>query len=181
MRTQHPGGRTSWQQGAQVLRNREEGWSSWQVRPGRLRGGPTDRAGQRSRRSTLGRAEARRRLPERLSEKTGLSMNGAPKIVVGGPRFFSARDEDCFFSWLHSIVAVRAVRGAGTDLEITLAVRLLSQRDLREILALFYRYGIDMRSLRHFDSPRVATWFRDPKAYWHVEVFGTRRSASKRL
>lgn len=105
-------------------------------------------------------------------------MNGSLTITVTGPWFYSAGDEDAFFSWLNSVASVWAVGGVGTDLEITLASRRLSQRDLREILAIFHRYALDKRVLKQFDRARLA-WFRDPKAYWYTDVFGTRPPSAK--
>jgi hypothetical protein len=122
-------------------------------------------------------ANAKRRLSKRTA-KNELSTKGSLKITVEGPWFFSTRDEDVFFSWLNSVTAVIGVSGRGTDLEITLAGRRLSRRDLREMLAIFHRYGIGKRVLRQFDTPRF-TWFRDPKKYWHTEFFGRRRPGPK--
>jgi hypothetical protein len=43
---------------------------------------------------------------------------------------------------------------------------------VREFLALFFRYGIDMQQLRCFDTPEYAHWFRATEKYWHGRVFG---------
>lgn len=45
--------------------------------------------------------------------------------------------------------------------------------DLRELLALFYRYKIDMKQLRVFLNEQNKEWFYGrPKGYWHYRVFG---------
>jgi len=124
----------------------------------------------------LGRGDIGRRLPKRLSK---VQVKGAVQITVSCPRFMSAKDEHAFFSWLRSLPSVRTVRGTGMDLRITVATRHLSQRDLRELLAIFHRYGVDKRVLAEFDRLELK-WFRDPKAYWFAGVFGTRRKGEKR-
>jgi hypothetical protein len=97
------------------------------------------------------------------------------KVSVEGPRFFSAKDEDVFFSWVDAIPSIVSIEGTGKSMNITFAKRRISQRDLREILALFHRYGLDKRVLACFDRSEWA-WFRDPKSYWFAEVFGRNRA-----
>jgi len=43
---------------------------------------------------------------------------------------------------------------------------------LREMLALFRRYGIALRQLAIFDWDEFADWFRDERAYWYKDIFG---------
>jgi hypothetical protein len=40
------------------------------------------------------------------------------------------------------------------------------------MLALFRRYGVELRQLAAFDRDEFAEWFRDKQAYWHKDVFG---------
>jgi len=65
---------------------------------------------------------------------------------------------------------VGEVRGEGRDLSIGLRDRP-GDDDLRELFALFFRYGVDMRQLAPFGE---AQWARSPAAYWHERVFGAR-------
>jgi hypothetical protein len=44
--------------------------------------------------------------------------------------------------------------------------------DLRQLLAVCRRYGVDMRQLAKFETAKNRDWFRDPKSYWHQAVFG---------
>src|SRR5262245_19038700 len=95
-------------------------------------------------------------------------------IAVEGPVYFSSNDEDAFYSWLQKIPSVVKIDGAGTVVELALKRRLVPERDLRELLALFHRYRMDKRALAVFtreDTP----WFHDPKAYWYRDVFGPNR------
>jgi hypothetical protein len=107
-------------------------------------------------------------------------MRSAVAITVKGPWYFSAKDEELFFLWLNSIPSVVAVRGVLNTLEISLTTKRISQRDLRELLALFHRYAIDKSVLAQFDRPQLTTWFRDPEAYWYADVFGKPRRSAKR-
>jgi|SRR5687767_14732795 hypothetical protein len=105
-------------------------------------------------------------------------MKGQVTITVRGPRYYSSRDEEQFFSWLESIGCVQSVGGSGVDLEIILAARRIGQRDLLEMVAIFQRYKLNMRPLALLDTRRV-DWFRNPNAYWYQKVFGARKEARK--
>jgi hypothetical protein len=80
-------------------------------------------------------------------------------------------DEENFFRWLESIPAVTGVARAGRDLDVSLKVPV-GESDLRDLIALLKRYGIDMKCLRAFADAGNASWFRSPSAYWHADVFG---------
>lgn len=45
------------------------------------------------------------------------------------------------------------------------------QDDLRQLLALCQRYGVNMRQLVRFETSANRAWFRDPAKYWHDAVF----------
>ena len=94
------------------------------------------------------------------------------KIIVKGPRYFSLGDEDAFFNWLRTIKCVKDFGGVGWDLHITLP-RPPGNADLRELIALFFRYRVNMRSLAAFRTKRKSKWFAEnPKAFWRSKVFG---------
>ena len=98
------------------------------------------------------------------------------KITVKGPTYFSQGDENAFFNWLRTIKCVEGVGGEGWDLHITLA-RPPGNADLRELIALFFRFGVNMRSLAAFHTVRNANWFAENrKAFWHSRVFGKTKS-----
>lgn len=108
-------------------------------------------------------------------------MRKLVKIAVQGPPYFSAKDEEVFYSWLNSIPSVVAVGGELTTVEISLATKRVPKRDLGELLALFHRYSMEKRVLAQFDRPQLTAWFKDPRKYWYVDVFGkTRRRAKRR-
>jgi hypothetical protein len=85
--------------------------------------------------------------------------------------YYSPNDETAFFQWLGRVDCVEGFEGSGPKLFIDLK-RAPTDDELRDLLALFYRYKIDMRQLAQFDQARRASWFRDPQMYWYRRVFG---------
>ena len=75
-------------------------------------------------------------------------------ISVQGPTYFSPGDEGAFFHWLNSIKAVRSWRPVGAGLELQLARKTISDRDLRELYAFFRRCAMDLRLLEPLNQPR---------------------------
>jgi len=64
--------------------------------------------------------------------------------------FGSSLDEKAFFNWLESIAGVTRVEGRGTGLIIHLRSKRISKAALRELLAIYRRYGGDPRELAEF-------------------------------
>jgi hypothetical protein len=91
-------------------------------------------------------------------------------LIVRGPHFFSAKDEDVFFGWLQSIGCIGRITGRLRSLYIPLR-RAPSDAQLRELLALFHRYRMNMRPLAILKTGRNAKWFADRDAYWYKKVF----------
>lgn len=99
-------------------------------------------------------------------------------LISKGPFYYSQGDEDAFFAWLQSIPCVAGVGGSGTDLHI----ELKSQPDdleLRELLALFFRYKMDMKSLAIFETSSNAAWFSKKSMYWYKGVFGSKATSPR--
>ena len=80
------------------------------------------------------------------------------ELIVRGPTYFSNHDEDVFFHWLESIGCVREVTGHLRDLHISLK-REASVADLRELWALFRRYGLPLSKLHCLKTARNAKIF----------------------
>ncbi|WP_278264782.1 hypothetical protein [Nocardia sp. AG03] len=85
--------------------------------------------------------------------------------------YHSPGDEAAFFDWLGKIRAVHSVGGQLRTLDIAVKTPV-DDDSLREILALFRRYDIEMAQLRKLDNAQVSEWFHDPQKYWHEPVFG---------
>lgn len=92
-------------------------------------------------------------------------------LVATSVTYFSQHDETAFFDWLNRLECVAGFEGSGKHLFIDLE-RIPTDDDLRDLLALFHRYKVNMRQLARFDRPRRA-WFHNPKAYWYRRVFGS--------
>ncbi|NNM65014.1 MAG: hypothetical protein HKL99_10450 [Burkholderiales bacterium] len=96
---------------------------------------------------------------------------GTVELEARSIRFYSAGDEDAFFRWLRSLPCIARYYGVGPTLRILVVPHLVDEGMLRELLAMFRRYSVDMRQLALFDKPEFADWFRNDKAYWHKAVF----------
>jgi hypothetical protein len=96
------------------------------------------------------------------------------RLNCSGITFGSQLDEKHLFSWASEISCV--VRWE----QDTLVVRSLriSEANLRELLAIFWRYEIPMAQLAQFQSNKNMAWFAAPKAYWHKKVFGQQSNNS---
>lgn len=86
-------------------------------------------------------------------------------------RFRSEHDEHAFFEWINKLSCIKSVRGEGAILNITLDRRKVNDPALRELLALFARFGIDMTQLARFETPSNRSWFLRPGSYWFRKVF----------
>jgi hypothetical protein len=75
-------------------------------------------------------------------------------------------DEDHFFGWLRQIPAVKTFAGSGTVLTIECDPGLMTDDALRELLALFFRYGVDTTQLDVFVTDKNRGWFMNEHAYW---------------
>ena len=107
-------------------------------------------------------------------------MNDRPtQLVAHATRFFSAHDEAAFFEWLDKLKCVADYHGEGRNLLIRLKDEPVDDASLRELLALFSRYNIEMSQLAAFETDLNRAWFRASNTYWHATVFkqtGKRRS-----
>jgi hypothetical protein len=87
-------------------------------------------------------------------------------------KFYSVFDKDIFFEWVNKIECIDDVEYVGKDLFIEVACLDLHDHDLRDLIALFYRYKIEMKQLQMFLNKKNAEWFKDPLKYWYKKVFG---------
>ena len=92
-------------------------------------------------------------------------------LVASGVTYYSQEDETAFFEWLDRLECAEGYRGRLRDLFITLKRRPTKQ-DLLDLMALFFRYGVDMRQLARFETKSNRHWLCDPEAYWHHSIFG---------
>mgnify|MGYP001203960221 CR=1 FL=1 len=95
------------------------------------------------------------------------------ELQATGVRFFSQGDETAFFGWIKSFPFVEQIEGHGRTLFMKVNSSAIDEDGLRELLALFRRYGVDMAQLVAFDREEFAEWFRRADAYWHNDIFGS--------
>lgn len=88
-------------------------------------------------------------------------------LDCSGIRFGSQLDEKHLFEWACEIPCV--VRWERDTLVVK--SRRISQSDLRDLIALFWRYEIPMAQLAQFKNPANESWFSAPIMYWHAAVF----------
>jgi hypothetical protein len=91
--------------------------------------------------------------------------------------FFSTGDEKAFFGFAAGIKAVREVSGEVDEILLQVVSRP-SETSLRDLIALFYRYDIEMSQLRQFCSPGNRHWFHDPQKFWFEKVFRNDREVA---
>ena len=97
-----------------------------------------------------------------------LTLENAVTDIV----FYHEADERAFFEWL---ARIHCVSDFASEPGHGLVVRLKchpAQDDLKQLIALFWRYAGDMRQLAKFESDDNRSWFRDREMYWHNAVFG---------
>lgn len=103
------------------------------------------------------------------------AMNVQSMIVelqATGVRYFSQGDEAAFFRWLKELPFVDHFEGRGLTLYIKVDSLAVDEEGLRELLALFHRYNVDLAQLVVFDRDEFVDWFRRADAYWYKDIFG---------
>ena len=94
------------------------------------------------------------------------------ELIIQEGRYYSQADEKAFYDRLNELRCVKSVRGEPDGLHVALSSPP-TQMQLRELIALLYRYGLDMRPLASLRTERNAAWFaNDRKKFWHARVFG---------
>jgi hypothetical protein len=96
-----------------------------------------------------------------------------PVLKCPKTTFYSQLDEGIFFGALKKISAVKKIEGRGPDLFLSVPSRL-SDKTLRELLGLFFRYKVNMRQLAVFLTKKNRSWFQQKEAFWFKRVFPTR-------
>ncbi|MCK5633167.1 hypothetical protein KAH94_05425 [bacterium] len=99
------------------------------------------------------------------------------KLICKAVGYYTSKDEDAFFEWLKKIPSIVEVEGWSDELHLYIKSSTVPVADLREIIAIFFRYNIkDMTQLKIFLNQKNKEWFFDnPYAYWHEKVFAEPR------
>jgi hypothetical protein len=101
-------------------------------------------------------------------------------LKAKGVYFYSDNDESAFFSWLDKIGCIESYRGQGDVLYINIVMKKLDDIFLREIIAIFNRYQIEMSQLSVFKDEIKRPWFSDTQSYWFAKVFGDKKGSGKK-
>jgi hypothetical protein len=92
------------------------------------------------------------------------------KLTFSEVIFYSQKDEDIFFNWFEGLSSTRGIIGDRSDIVVTTSARVDDQ-ELREMLAIFRRYSLDMSQLSCYCTEDNASWFRDRNKNWYEDVF----------
>jgi len=96
-----------------------------------------------------------------------------PTLICKRVTYYSEQDEAAFFEWLKRIGCIKELNGRGDELYLHIARKKISNANLRELIAIFERYKIDMKQLAPFLNDKNSVWFKDnPHAFWYRKVFG---------
>lgn len=94
------------------------------------------------------------------------------KLICDSIQFYSQGDEDAFFQWVKGISCVTEIHGVGTAIILSLG-HAPSEFELRELIALFYRYKVELNQLASFETVENRGWFKENiQSYWYEMVFG---------
>lgn len=82
--------------------------------------------------------------------------------------FYSVNDEAMFFDWIKRIGCIKSFEGARDELYLDLVDRELTYDDIKDLIALLYRYKIDMKQLAALRAPNNERAFIP----WEKQIFG---------
>lgn len=94
------------------------------------------------------------------------------EIRVEGPLFYSLTDEDYFVDWFEKIDALVSTAAELRDIMLYFHSAVIPDTDLRELIALFTRYRLDMRGLSVFLNDSNRSWLANPEKFWFAGIFG---------
>lgn len=90
------------------------------------------------------------------------------KLECRSVTFYSEEDELCFFKWIESTKCIERFEGIDISIFITLKRDKISPRNLDDLLALFYRYKVNLSQLLPFVKQYDRCWIiRKRRRYWY--------------
>lgn len=93
-------------------------------------------------------------------------MENSNRLTCKRVSYYSLLDEDMFFEWIKRIKCIESFEGAGDELYLDLVDKDLSYEDMKNLIALFSRYKINMKQLREFINKDNI----DAAVPWHKEI-----------
>lgn len=82
--------------------------------------------------------------------------------------YYSYLDEKHFFGWAEEIPSVVSMNRGYIHIESD----SIPESDLRDLIAVMYRYNVPMSPLRVFCNETNKSWFKNSEMYWYGAVFG---------
>jgi hypothetical protein len=89
------------------------------------------------------------------------------KLICKQVKFYSRGDEDVFFEWISKIKAIKKYEGVGDEIHLYAASSKISDKGLRELTALFYRYNINTQQLQQFINEKNSQWYGNKPSSHH--------------
>lgn len=93
------------------------------------------------------------------------------KLICNDATFETDMDKNLFKRFIKKIPSVDELDDFASKLHVYIKSTVIPDEDLKDILALFYQYKIDMRQLKIFLNNQNKDWFKDKDEYWHNRVF----------
>jgi len=92
-------------------------------------------------------------------------------ITIRSDEFYSDGDERRFFEGLRNISAVSSVKGIGVELFLDINTVKMSKNEMRELIALLWRYKVPLSPLSAFVKNKRFDWLHNKDAYWYAPMF----------
>ena len=86
-------------------------------------------------------------------------------------KFYSDIDELLFFEWVKKISCIKNFEGKGSSIFLNVKSKEVSKEELVELVALFYRYIVNMKQLKIFLTKMNNSWFKAKGKYWYKKIF----------
>lgn len=99
-----------------------------------------------------------------------MTHNSCVTLVATSVKYRSANDERSFFEWIERIHGVEGVKGIGRELHVEVRTDI-DEIDLRDIIALFFRYGVDLTQIPRAFSVEKYPWLVKEGMYWFSAMF----------
>lgn len=100
-----------------------------------------------------------------------------PNLICKEVSFYSEGDETAFFEWLKNIDAIKDIKGVGNEIQLEIDNEVIEDESLRELIAIFTRYTIELNQLKQFLSKDNKEWFYDNDlSYWRKETFNEKNT-----
>lgn len=94
-------------------------------------------------------------------------------LVAASVSYRTSNDERAFLDWLYRIEGVDRVQSAGGDVRVHVR-RDIDEPALRDLVALFFRYGVDLTQIPKVFSVDAHAWLLDRSGYWFGAMFPDR-------